>query len=72
MGMQYLPLLPNDDFISVQGMSMIQTSVVEKMRIEQYKRPSHNCLRNQTGDRRRIIPTNSNGSVMEEELYHPT
>ena len=72
MGMQYLPSLPNDDFISVQGMSTIRSSVVEKVRMGKYKRPSHNRLRNQTGDRSRINPTNSNDSVMEEELYHPT
>ena len=72
MGMQYLPSLPNDDFISVRGMSMIRSSVVEKIRVGQYKRPSHNRLRNQTGDSSRYVPTNSNGSVIEEELYHPT
>ena len=71
MGMQYLPTLPNDDFISAHGMSMQRTSIVEKIRMGRYKRPVRNQLRNQTVDRSRIVPTHSNGVTMEEELYHP-
>ena len=65
-----MPTLPNDDFISVHETPMIGTSIVEKVRMGQYKRQAHNQLQNETVDRNGIIPTQSNDNVTEEELYH--
>jgi hypothetical protein len=74
LGMQYLPILPDEEFEVVPGMSMTRLAIIEEIRRQNYRRPLHNVIRNQDNrdvNNRYIVPLDSNGNALEVEFFHP-
>ena len=73
--MEYLPILPDEEFVPIPGMSMTRTSIVENVRRGQHRRPTHNIERNSLGNTNSsqnvFVPLNQNGKPMDIEYFNP-
>ena len=73
--MEYLPILPDEEFVPIQGMSMTRTSIVENVRRGQHRRPTYNIERNSLANvntsNNVFILFNQNGEPIDIEYFNP-
>ena len=78
-GMQYLPILPDEEFKVIRGMSMTRLALVEEIRRKNHRRPTHNSLRNsnlndstdRNSSRTTTISQDHVGNAIDDSFYHP-
>ena len=51
---------------------MTRTTIVDRIKENQYRRPLRNQLRNSNNHNQSTIPTDIDGNIIDEVIYHPT
>jgi len=72
LGMSYLPVVPNEEFVPYSGISYTREAIVEHIREYDIRRPKHNIERQKQERQERLDSfVSPNGMVIEREYVTP-
>ena len=73
--MEYLPILPNEEFEKMDGMSMTRIAIVDEIRRASHRRPVHNLQRNANSENETnlygFIPQDKHGNPLDTAYFNP-
>ena len=76
LGLQYLPVLPDEEFEVIRGVSMTRLAIIQEIKEQKYGRPVHNINRysniRDADSNSYIVPRDKDGQKIAAEFFHST